>query len=255
MAENITGIRYIGNKPVKTDNVANTGATWQPQEVVNFSSSIAALLLVHVGVFEMADVNPNGATFMGGGKKVGGRDQEPIAFANINDMDVKQLDAYSRLNFNRGIDLTANIEVSRNIVISYMTSATLDEEAERVIEQSANNGNKMIALEVGEAEYEAYLHGILELRLVPVKKPKADFAPIDVVLAEERAVLIGVAGKTPEAPASAAPTEALPTLPELLASLNKKDLITLAKENKIGVSNTMTEEKLREKLLRELVTA
>jgi hypothetical protein len=279
--ENIVGIRYIGSKPTKTDNVAGTGAVWKPKEVINFSSSLAALLLVHAGVFALTDVNPKGATYMGNGKKVGGKQEEPVAFANISGMEAKELDAYARLNFNRGIDLKADIKESRKIVMGWMSNATLDEEADRLKAAAANKLS--ITLEVTDLEYEAYQAGTLALKLVPVVVNEPQGAgglgdaggvsgsvtgntapPLGAPNAGDAAPTTGgealTAANTDEKPAEATattdvqptPSEELQTLPELLAKLDKKGLMTLGKENGVKVANTMSVEVLREKILAAL---
>jgi hypothetical protein len=48
-------IQYIGGKPLKYDNVAGTGLVWTPDQVHVVSDSDGTKLLLHSGVWAMAE--------------------------------------------------------------------------------------------------------------------------------------------------------------------------------------------------------
>jgi len=287
---NITGVRYIGAKEQKTDNVCGTDAVWKPKQVLNFPSHLAALLIVHAGVFELADVSPKAPTYMGNGKKVDGRtDQEPVAHANLTAMDEKQLDAYSRVNFNKSLDLKKPLVDLRHEVLGYMTGKNIDDEADRKRAEAASQGKLTVEFEVTEQELEAINNNVLKLALIPVEQEpeepaqtdndfsdgtKEDLTPVtqsnaapaasgsvtnlEGTRTPDQETINRVDGtgtttetaKTETAPAAPAADQ---TLPELLAQLDKEGLLKLAKQYKVkGINSKQSEEFIRNKLLSDL---
>lgn len=279
MLNNIVGIQYIGTKPSKTDNVANTGAVWTPRQVHNFSSAIAEKLLKHPSVFALAEISAEGATYMNDAPKASAPQKEPIAFVNINNMDSKALAAYARLNFNRTLDDKEKPEVLRTLVSKLMSNATLDEIQEELLEQERKASTReveFIGLEVSQEEYALYQTGDLVLKLVPnykgsdtpeleddASKGESDTptGQTDTPTGENQDFLTKLEQRTDaeseasreqlaETPAPN-PAQPEPELSELLAKLEKPALLKLAKEQSIRVSNTMTADVLRGKLLEQ----
>lgn len=267
---NIVGVKYIGGKPRKEDNVAGTGAVWVPGQVINFTQDVASKLVQFNTVWELVGANQNGETYLGS-KKNPALAIEPVPFININEMDAASLVAYARVEFNKVLDAGTEIEALRTQVHGLMVNQTLDEA------ETSNQKEQLykISLQVTRSERDAFLAGDLILRLVP----KFDQAPaLPVILKAEMLDGIGLTDLQPSnvivlesnddiATINKPTTEPLneqstateadnaqsdnqdEPLEVTLAKLDKKALREMCKELGIPVSNTMSEEVLRNKLL------
>jgi len=253
----IVGIRFIANKDLMEDTVANSGATWVKDQVNNFSENLAILLLAHPDVFELAEVDADADTYIG--KRTTAGSIVPVSFVNLNAMDAPQLAAYARLEFNRNVNLEdgRTVDQIRSEVNGYMTNNNLDREASEKVLSSG----LMLEKEVTAEEYQAVLDGVLVLKLVAIK-PQAqhnagnnslppDATVLDDVL--KPAVEVETVAETATNEANYA-IEAL-TLQDLLLSLDKSGLIAFAKQENVTYANSMNVEQLRAKLMRELTPA
>lgn len=249
MSNKIVGIRFIANKELMEDTVANTGATWVKNQVNNFSENLAKLLLVHPDVFELADIDPDAETYIGKRTVNGGI--EPVAFINLNAMDAKQLAAYAKMEFNRVVDTEQAIEVIRSEVHAYMTNNNLDLEATE--KSRITSGGMILEKEVTAEEYQMVLAGVLELKLVAVTELVAN----TVIEPETNNVIVDDANNDDIKPSDIELGKKVDnpelTLPELVASLDKNGLRALARQEKVTYANSMNEEQLRAKLLRDLM--
>ena len=276
MKTNLVGIRYIGRKPQKTDNVADTGAVWQPGQVINFPMDVARKFLSHNNVWAMVDVDPNAETHMGG-KKTKATTIEPVPFVNINEMDINTLAAFARVEFNQTIDVSSDIADARNKVLGFMTNAALDAEADRLQAiADAKSNTHYIGLEVGEEEYQAFIAGWSVLKLVPKPDGGAETGSNQDALSDAGNPQSPEGG--PEPVDNSTPTEANPENPvpaseeviteqnqphvnddtatdplaDLKANLDKLDkkaLREMCKDAGLKVANTMDEKTLRTKLI------
>ncbi len=241
----ITGVRYVGKKDRQEDTVCKTGAVWKPGQVHNFSEDIAKRLLVHTDSFERADISMSGGTFMSRGGDAGrAKNHDVAAFVNLTGMGTAQLAHFARLNFGRQITTDGKDEDQiRRDVHTLMINANLDEDALRRENEAQNDGRVSVPYMATREEYEALQAGTVRLAIVP--------AEVDYTSAQEAGAEDDK--KDPEAgnqgaDQSAATDKPAPTLDELLASLEKPDLIAFAKQENVPISNTMTAEKLREKI-------
>lgn len=241
MSNSIVGVKYIGAKESKSDNVAGTNAVWKSGEVLNFSSDIAKQLIAYTGVFEIADPDPNASTYIGKVKQ--DKTADVVPFVNINAMDANALAIYARLNFNQTIDIAAPIQDLRNQVQNFMVQDNLDQlDAEQ---KASKKQTQSISLDVDEAEYQAYLHGIVELKLVPVSEQLTANEPdISAQIKSE----IEVESETHVEAIKSENVDDL-ELAELVAKMDKKSLLAFARQNKLKFSNTFTEDKLRTLIL------
>lgn len=265
MSNKLVGIRFIANKDLMEDTVTNSGAVWTQGQVLNFSANLAIQLLNHPDVFELADLDPDADTFLG--KVTKGGSIEPVSFININAMDEKALAAYSRMEFNKNVNLEngRTLEEIRSEVFSYMTNANLDLEA---IDKTRLLASGMILeKEVTVEEYKAVLEGVLVLKLVPAvaisTNPSFTGGNADDLLDRQGAVIDLIDTNTAaevltsdtEAETAAekpAIAEESLTLPELVAKLDKEELRAFAKQESVPYANSMNEDQLRAKLIRDL---
>lgn len=267
---NIVGVKYIGGKPRKEDNVAGTGAVWVPGQVINFTQDVASKLVQFNTVWELVGANPNGETYLGT-KKNPALAIEPVPFININEMDAASLVAYARVEFNKVLDAGTEIEALRTQVHGLMVNQTLDEA------ETANQKEQLynISLQVTESERDAFLAGDLILRLVPkldegpavpvIFKAEmlegiglTDLQPSNVIVLESNNNIATITKPTTEPlneqsttteTANAQVENQDEPLEVTLAKLDKKALREMCKELGIPVSNTMSEVVLRNKLL------
>jgi hypothetical protein len=265
MSNNIVGVRYVGKKDFVEDTVTKSGATWVQGQVNNFSENLAKELLVHTDSFELADPSADADTYMG--KRGAHNVIEPVAFVNLNAMNVAQLTAFARMQFNRTVNTEERTEADiRSEVNALMTNNNLDLEAE---ERKLVAKGLILEKEVTAEEYQAVLDGVLVLKLVPtelqviVPEPddetlnKSPDAPAQSSQAPELEgdLTGGKTGEsTPPATITPAPTadNEPPTLEELTNSLDKAGLIAFAKQENVTYANSMNEAQLRAKLVKEL---
>lgn len=257
---NIVGVKYIGGKTQKEDNVAGTGAVWVPGQIINFTQDVASKLIYHKDVWELTSANPNGETYLGS-KKNPALAIEPMPFININEMDAGSLVAYARVEFNRVLDAGADIEALRKEVHGLMVNQTLDE----IHDTKEKPAFYSISLQVTEVERDAFLAGELILRLVPKLdtgsavpeqvNSQANTAQDEPPASQDEVGETNTASNESESQTEEAPAE--PTqeaaqdepLEVTLSKLDKKALREMCKDFGIPVANTMTEEVLRDKLL------
>lgn len=265
MASQLVGVKYIGGKTKKVDNVANTGAEWVPGQVINFNIEIANKLLVHKSVWEIVDVDPNGDTYIGS-KKAAGAVVDPVPFVNLHEMDINALAAFAKVEFNQAVDISLPIESARNLVHGFMSNRTMDDLATL----NKPSDKHSIGIEVNEAEYQAYIAGELVLKLVPAgytgqNVPELTNEPIpaqepstentEPPAVEALAATIESSeptGETSGNQSAADETAKVDTISDLKADLDlldAKQLREMCKQSGIPYSNTMPAEKLREKIL------
>ncbi len=166
---NIVGVRYIGSKKLKVDNVLNSGASWFPGQVINFDAASASRLAVHNDVWELTDVNYDAETVvLDKTKKVGGdpRKNEPAVYADVNSMGKEQLLTFARTNLLRQLPADLEENKLREEVKNLLTMSFLDDQI------GLSNANKqdeglIISLTVSLEEFNAYQAGDLVLKLVP----------------------------------------------------------------------------------------
>lgn len=84
----MTKIRYVGSKPAKTDNVAGTGLTWGPDEVLEVPPGAAAKLLQHPDVWAIDDEPPPGPKF--GLVLVVGEHEQSVVLDDMDDAALRQ---------------------------------------------------------------------------------------------------------------------------------------------------------------------
>lgn len=232
-SNSIVGVRYIGKKERQEDTVCKTGAVWTQGQVHNFGDALAKALLVHTDSFERAPVAVDGGTYLSRGKKPAA--QDVAAFVNLTAMGIDQMILLARTEFNRVVNPEGKDEAQvRREVHALMTNHSIDMEAER-LQTKTKDGKVMIPYMATPEEAEALKDGVVVLAIIPAEVVNA--AP--AVLSEPKQDKAGPDGDTP-------------SLSNLLASLGKKDLIAFAKQESVAISNTMTEEKLREKIFTEL---
>lgn len=166
--QNIVGVRYIGSKQRKEDNVLNTGVFWVPGQVINFDAASAATLAQHTGVWEITDVDHDAETkVVGTVKKAAGdpRKYEPQTFANVNAMDKEQLHAFARTTLLRQLP-DFETDKLREEVKSLLTLNFLDDQ--QGLAAAKNPEDKLIiSLHVSQEEFNAFESGELVLKLVP----------------------------------------------------------------------------------------
>lgn len=238
MDNSIVGIRYIGKKDRQEDTVCKTGAVWLPGQVHNFGAKLAKALLVHTDSFEPAKVSLDGGTFLSQGKP-GQKSADVAAFVNLTAMDSEQMALFSKREFGRTVHIDGKDEAQvRREVHALMTNHNLDTEAERK-QEVVSDGKRMVPFMATPEEYAALMDGSVVLAIVPaelMQAPEGEVPPPVENEGEQR---------------GASDNAAMP-LTDLLASLGKKDLIAFAKQEGVAISNTMSEEKLRDKIFAEL---
>jgi hypothetical protein len=233
MGNQIVGVRYIGKKDFQEDTVCKTGAAWAQGQVHNFAENLAKLLLVHTDSFERADISATGSTYLSRGKQQ--KSQGVAAFVNLTAMSIDQMALMARIEFNRVISTEGKDEDQvRREVHALMANDTIDQEAERMQEGDGDDKVAVPYMATPE-EYAALMAGTVVLAIVP--------AEIAVVVP-----LKSVESETSELPEE----EDQKTLPELLAGLEKPELMDFARQEGITFSNAATAEKLREKIFAEL---
>lgn len=241
MGNQIVGVRYIGKKERQEDTVCKTGAVWTYGQVHNFGSDIAKALLIHTDSFEPADISMDGGTYLSRGKKPQAS-QGVAAFINLSAMGIDQMVLLARTEFNRVVSADGKDEDQvRREVHALMTNHSLDLEAERR-QEVHSDGLIAVSYKATPEEHAALMAGTVVLAIVPAEV--ANTAP-----PQEAPVTGGTDITTGEQPESDA---VAPPLSELLASLEKPDLIAFAKQEGVAISNTMTAEKLREKIFASL---
>lgn len=166
--QNIVGVRYIGSKQRKEDNVLNTGVFWVPGQVINFDAVSAATLAQHTGVWEITDVDHDAETkVVGIVKKAAGdpRKYEPQTFANVNAMDKEQLHAFARTTLLRQLP-DFETDKLREEVKSLLTLNFLDDQ-QAIAAKNKPEDKLIISLHVSQEEFKAFESGELVLKLVP----------------------------------------------------------------------------------------
>lgn len=236
MGNQIVGVRYIGKKERQEDTVCKTGAVWQPGKVHNFGGDLAKALLVHTDSFEAAPIDVEGGTYLSRGKK--SQVQDVAAFVNLSAMSIDQMVLMARVEFNRVVNTDGKDEEQvRREVHALMANHNLDLDADsRKAVQS--DGRIPVPYMATAEEHAALMDGTVVLAIVPAEIANT-YPPQDVTVTGGTDLTTG----NPVEP----DTVAKP-LNELLASLEKHDLIAFAKQEGVAISNTMTAEKLREKI-------
>lgn len=236
---NIIGIRYVGKKDRQEDTVCKTGAVWLPGQVHNFGGALAKALLVHTDSFAEAPISSDGGTFLTMGKgRALNKQHDVAAFVNINGMSVEQLVHFARRELDRVVQIDGKDEMQiRREVLSLMTNHSLDVEAERRIAEKAEDGRTPVTYMATAEEYAALNEGTVKLALVPTEILQAVIEPA----ADDQSKTEG--DEEDNAP---------PSLTELLASLEKPQLMDFARQEGIKFSNNIPADKLREKIFAEL---
>lgn len=235
----IVGIRYVGKKDRQEDTVCKTGAVWLPGQVHNFGGELAKALLVHTDSYALAPISADGGTFLTMGKgRALNKQHDVAAFVNINGMSVEQLVHFARRELDRVVQTDGKDEVQiRREVLSLMTNHSLDLEAERKIAEKAEDGRMPVTFMATAEEYAALNEGTVKLALVPTEILQAVIEPA----ADDQSKTEG--DEEDNAP---------PSLTELLASLEKPQLMDFARQEGITFSNNIPADKLREKIFAEL---
>jgi hypothetical protein len=239
MSNGIVGIRYIGKKDRQEDTVCKTGAVWLPGQVHNFSGELAVKLLVHTDSFEIAPLSLDGQTYLARKSAPKGREVAPVV--NLMAMSIEQMAHFARFEFNRVVHTDGkSVEDVRREVHALMSNHNLDLEAERRTETTVPD-NRMVPYHASPEEYAALMAGTVVLAVVP---------------AETHIIQCGlsyVTDKNGVDIAQSADNDEAKPLPELLASLEKPELMAFAKQEGVSFSNNFSAEKLREKILTELM--
>jgi hypothetical protein len=246
----VVGIRYVGKKDRQEDTVCMSGAVWLPGQVHNFSSVLAAHLLKHTDSFEEAPLSMEGQTFMSRGKGKQ-KSQEVAAFVNLSAMSADQLIHFARLEFNRVVNPEGKDEGQiRSEVHGLMANHNLDLEADRQKEVIAD-GKVAVTYQATPEEYAALMAGTVVLAIMPAELATVpEPPPVDndhIEPGSER-----FSEPVPSESVTGERTDEPPKLDVLLAGLEKTELLAFARQEGVAVANTMTAEKLREKIFAEL---
>lgn len=246
------GVKYIGGNETREDTICNTGAVWAQGEVLNFEEESAKKLAVHTDSFLLVDMSSTAKTYSN--KQINTVDNyEP--FPSLASMDAEQIAALASVRYGIKIDIEGREK--DDVVfdaLNRIKAANLRADATEL----GVNVLPVISLTVTDEEYKRYIAQELVLVLVPKREPDDVLLPLEAM--SEKLVTaevvpdvlpepVSFVEASPLAIVTPAPIETLPTLPELLAQLGKKGLMTLAKENNVPVANTMSVEKLRDKLI------
>lgn len=238
----IVGIRYIGKKDRQQDTVCKTGALWSRGQVHNFSTTLAKSLLVHTDSFEQAEISIEGGTYLSRGKE-SSKSGDVAAFVNLTAMSVEQMVHFARLEFNRVVATDGKDEAQvRREVHGLMTNHNLDVEAERR-QTVSSDGRVAVSYRATPEEHAALMAGTVVLAIVPAEVATFQTAaqpPIDNAHVADGCEQFDEADTGDEPPP--------PELSVLLASLDKADLIAFARQENVPYSNSMSAEKLREKI-------
>jgi hypothetical protein len=235
----IVGIRYVGKKDRQEDTVCKTGAVWLPGQVHNFGGELAKALLVHTDSFAEALIASDGGTFLTMGKgRALNKQHDVAAFVNLNGMSIDQLVHFARRELDRAVQIDGKDEAQiRREVLSLMTNHSLDMEAERKKAEQSEDGRTPVTFMATAEEYAALNEGTVKLALVPTEILQAVIEPA----ADDQSKTEG--DEEDNAP---------PSLTELLASLEKPQLMDFARQEGITFSNNIPADKLREKIFAEL---
>lgn len=238
---NIIGIRYVGKKDRQEDTVCKTGAVWLPGQIHNFGGELAKALLVHTDSFAEAPISSDGGTFLTMGKgRALNKQHDVAAFVNLNGMSIDQLVHFARRELDRVVQIDGKDEMQiRREVLSLMTNHSLDVEAERKKAEQSEDGRTPVTFMATAEEYAALNEGTVKLALVPTEILQAVIEPA----ADDQSKTEG--DEEDNAP---------PSLTELLASLEKPQLMDFARQEGITFSNNIPADKLREKIFAELTT-
>lgn len=242
---NIIGIRYVGKKGRQEDTVCKTGAVWSPGQVHNFGGELAKALLVHTDSFARAPISADGGTFLTMGKgRALNKQHDVAAFVNINAMNIEQMVHFARRELDRTVQTDGKDEVQiRREVLSLMTNHSLDMEADRKKAEQVEDGRTPVTYMATAEEYAALREGTVKLVLVPS----------EILLAGAKPQQEPEAGaKEQDGAGTDGDKNPVPALAELLATLEKPQLMEFARQEGIGFSNNFTAEKLREKIFAEL---
>lgn len=239
---NIVGVRYIGKKERHEDSLLNTGAVWESGQIHNFHEPLARQLLRHGGTYEEASVSAAGETFMGG--KTVKATREPVAYVNINGMGKEALAAFTKREFLRHIDIDDRTDEDvRAEVRRLMTTHNMDELATEALKGA--EGKFPYIITVSTAEHEALVSGDLVVKLVPAED---DSATQSAPATEQEQTKMAQAQS--DAAASGAP---VPTLDELLGSLDEDGLIAFAKQEGVeGINKRMNADTMRSRITEAL---
>ena len=235
----IVGIRYVGKKDRQEDTVSKTGAVWLPGQIHNFGGELAKALLVHTDSFARAPISADGGTFLTMGKgRALNKQHDVAAFVNLNGMSIDQLVHFARRELDRVVQIDGKDEAQiRREVLSLMTNHSLDMEAERKKAEQSEDGRTPVTFMATAEEYAALNEGTVKLALVPTEILQAVIEPA----ADDQSKTEG--DEEDNAP---------PSLTELLASLEKPQLMDFARQEGITFSNNIPADKLREKIFAEL---
>lgn len=235
----IVGIRYVGKKDRQEDTVCKTGAVWLPGQIHNFGGELAKALLVHTDSFAPAPISADGGTFLTMGKgRALNKQHDVAAFVNLNGMSIDQLVHFARRELDRVVQIDGKDEMQiRREVLSLMTNHSLDMEAERKKAEQSEDGRTPVTFMATAEEYAALNEGTVKLAPVPTEILQA----VTEAAADDQAKSEGdEEDGTP------------PSLTELLASLEKPQLMDFARQEGITFSNNIPADKLREKIFAEL---
>ena len=235
----IVGIRYVGKKDRQEDTVCKTGAVWLPGQIHNFGGELAKALLVHTDSFARAPISADGGTFLTMGKgRALNKQHDVAAFVNLNGMSIDQLVHFARRELDRVVQIDGKDEAQiRREVLSLMTNHSLDMEAERKKAEQSEDGRTPVTFMATAEEYAALNEGTVKLALVPTEILQAVIEPA----ADDQSKTEG--DEEDNAP---------PSLTELLASLEKPQLMDFARQEGITFSNNIPADKPREKIFAEL---
>lgn len=252
MGNKIVGIRYIGKKDRQEDTVCKTGAVWIPGQVHNFSEKLATALLVHTDSFESADISMDGGTYLSRGDR-NRKEQGVATFVNLAAMGVEQMVHMARLEFDRVVNPEGKTEAEvRREVHGLMANHNLDLEALRKLEPTSN-GSVQVPYMATPEEYAALMAGTVVLAIVPAEV--ATFQqqpPCDNDHVAPGCEQFGSETQPDDEQKGAAVDPEAKPLPDLLASLEKPELMAFAKQEGVTFSNAFTAEKLRERIFAEL---
>lgn len=247
---NIVGVQYVGGKQRKEDNILNSGAVWKQGEVINFNADAASKLAKYSDVWVLCDVDHDAETKVVGEVKKNPRQHEPQTFANVNAMDKEQLHTFVRTTLLKQLP-DMELDALRTEVKNLLTLSFLDDQEK--IAKSNDTEYKYIALQVTISEYEAYVNGSVELKLVPAQTPTAETiepeAQPDTLEVKADQVHGELLAETTPNDVTNPSTEPEESLEAMLAKLDKTALREMCKELNITYANSMSEDAFRARIL------
>ena len=125
-------IQYVGKKPVKADNVANTGVVWNgPGDVQKVDASVAAQLLAHPDVWAKAEGDATEVPpVKDEGLTITKEDDEsaipPLPF-NVDEAGKDQLVEHAMREYGLDLDKRTKLETLRDQVRTAIVNRTKQE--------------------------------------------------------------------------------------------------------------------------------